>query len=168
MKLWPITTENKCFVKMLWHLLGECVKVTVLLVYSICTFFFQFVLFFLIYKSVNARMVFLHFTFSVFVLYIYSAILLSHFVFFFFKFWTVATVPRGTVAIVTTVFFFFWFLLFFFLFDTRLNMVARAKAVGTEGSVMCVALRCTEGAWVAAVWCVICCCEVQGLLMCGA
>ena len=47
-------------------------------------------------------------------------------------------------------------------------MVARAKAVGTEGSVMCVALRCTEGAWVAAVWCVICCCEVQGLLMCGA
>ena len=47
-------------------------------------------------------------------------------------------------------------------------MVARAKVVGTEGSMMCVALRCTGGAWVAAVWCVICCYEVQGLLMCGA
>ena len=34
MKLWPITTENKCFVKMLWHLLGKCVKATVFLVYS--------------------------------------------------------------------------------------------------------------------------------------
>ena len=34
MKLWPITTENKCFVKMLWHLLGECVKTTILLVCS--------------------------------------------------------------------------------------------------------------------------------------
>ena len=32
MKLWPTTTENKCFVKMLWHVLGECVKTTVLLV----------------------------------------------------------------------------------------------------------------------------------------
>ena len=41
MKLWPTTNENKCFVKMLWHLLGECVKATVLLVCSICTFFFQ-------------------------------------------------------------------------------------------------------------------------------
>ena len=87
--------KNKYFVKILWHLLGECVKTTVLLVYSICIFFFnhRFVLFFLIYKS----------AYSVFVLYIYSAILLSHFVclffvvvvvfFFFFKFWTVATVP---------------------------------------------------------------------------
>ena len=36
MKLWATTTENKCFVKMLWHLLDECVKVTILLVYSIC------------------------------------------------------------------------------------------------------------------------------------
>ena len=34
MKLWPTTIENKCFVKMLWHLLGECVKTTVLLVCS--------------------------------------------------------------------------------------------------------------------------------------
>ena len=32
MKLWPTITENKCFVKMLWHLLGECVKATVLLI----------------------------------------------------------------------------------------------------------------------------------------
>ena len=45
MKLWPTTTENKCFVKMLWHLLDECVKITVLLVCSICAhhhFFFIF------------------------------------------------------------------------------------------------------------------------------
>ena len=57
--------KNKYFVKMLWHLLGECVKTTVLLVCSICIFFFnhRFVLFFLIYKS----------AYSVFVLYIYSA-----------------------------------------------------------------------------------------------
>ena len=34
MKLWTTTTENKCFVKMLWHLLGKCVKVTVFLVCS--------------------------------------------------------------------------------------------------------------------------------------
>ena len=34
MKLWPTTTENKYFVKMLWHLLGECVKTTLLLVCS--------------------------------------------------------------------------------------------------------------------------------------
>ena len=66
MKLWPTTTKNKCFVKMLWHLLGECVKATVLLVCSSGTvatvatefFFFSlfslpFVLFFLlnIYKN---------------------------------------------------------------------------------------------------------------------
>ena len=44
-------------------------------------------------------------------------------------------------------------------------MVARAKAVRTERSVMCVALKCTGGAWVAAVWGVIYYCEVQGLLM---
>ena len=111
MKLWPTTTKNKCFVKMLWHLLGECVKVTVLLVYSICTFFFQFVLFFLIYKSVNARMVFLHFTFSVFVLYIYSAILLSHFVFFFFK---VLNRSYSTKRPCSYIFFFLFRLYFFF------------------------------------------------------
>ena len=34
MKLWPITTENKYFVKILWHLLDECVKDRVLL---LCT-----------------------------------------------------------------------------------------------------------------------------------
>ena len=55
MKLWQITTENKCFVKMLWHLLGKCVKTTILLVCSSGIFFFSllFVLFFLlnIYKN---------------------------------------------------------------------------------------------------------------------
>ena len=30
MRLWPTTTKNKCFVKILWHLLGKCVKVIVL------------------------------------------------------------------------------------------------------------------------------------------
>ena len=59
MKLWSTTTENKCFVKMLWHLLGECVKATVLLICSSGTvatelfFSLLFVLFFLlnIYKN---------------------------------------------------------------------------------------------------------------------
>ena len=65
MKLWPTTTENKYFVKILWHLLGEYVKTTVLLCCSSGTvatgatkfFFFSFfsllfVLFFLnIYKN---------------------------------------------------------------------------------------------------------------------
>ena len=37
MKLWPTITENKCFVKMLWHLLGEYVKATIFLLCSICT-----------------------------------------------------------------------------------------------------------------------------------
>ena len=38
-KIWngdQTTTENKCFVRMLWHLLGVCVKATVLLVCSMC------------------------------------------------------------------------------------------------------------------------------------
>ena len=62
------------------------------LVCSVCTFFFfnhRFVLFFLIYKSTNVRTVFLHFTSNVFALYIYNAILLSHFVFFFLFFFKV-------------------------------------------------------------------------------
>ena len=56
MKLWLTTTENKCFVKMLWHLLGECVKVTVLLVCSsgtvvtIATKFFFFSLPFVLFS----------------------------------------------------------------------------------------------------------------------
>ena len=62
MKLWLTTTENKCFAKMLWHLLGKYVKVTVLLVCSICTvhraFFFFFFkssicALFSIYKRMN-------------------------------------------------------------------------------------------------------------------
>ena len=66
MKLWPTMNENKCFVKMLWHLLGECVKAIILLVCSICTvyyFFFlnnffshRFVLSFLYIKSANRLM----------------------------------------------------------------------------------------------------------------
>ena len=30
MRLWPTVTENKCFMKMLQHLLCECVKATIL------------------------------------------------------------------------------------------------------------------------------------------
>ena len=59
MKLWPTTTENKCFVKMLWQLLGECVKATVLLVCSSDTvatvatdFFFFFSLLFVLLKNI--------------------------------------------------------------------------------------------------------------------
>ena len=101
MKLWPATTENKYFVKMLWHLLSECVKTTVLLVCSICTFFFnhRFMLFFLIlYKKARMRVQCFYTIHTEFSLFIYSAILLSHFVFFFFffKFWTVARGVHGS------------------------------------------------------------------------
>ena len=50
MKLWLTTTENKCFMKMLWHLLGKRVKITVLLdgssgtVAKVATKFFFFFL----------------------------------------------------------------------------------------------------------------------------
>ena len=89
MKLWLTTTENKYFVEILWHLLGEYVKTTIFLVCSICTvhhfFYFlflffpnhQFVLFF--YKIVALFI-------QRFSLFIYSFILVSHFVFFFFSF----------------------------------------------------------------------------------
>ena len=68
MKLWLTTTENKCFVKMLWHLLGEYVKTTVLC--SICTvhrFFYFFILFFS-QSSICAlfSIEFLHCSYSVF------------------------------------------------------------------------------------------------------
>ena len=68
MKLWPTTTKNKCFVKILWHLLGECVKATVLLVCSSGTvatvateFFFSlpFVLFFKIFIKTRIYIVIL-------------------------------------------------------------------------------------------------------------
>ena len=54
MKLWPITIENKCFVKMLWHLLGEYIKATVLLVCSsdtVATVATEFFFFFFILQS---------------------------------------------------------------------------------------------------------------------
>ena len=90
MKLWPITTKNKCFVKMWWHLLGGCVKVTILLVCSICIFFLIMDLYsFFLYIKVRMRVQ------CFCALYIYSVILLSHFVSLFiylFKFWSVATV----------------------------------------------------------------------------
>ena len=59
MKLWPTIAENKCFVKMLWHLLGECVIVKVLLVCSsgtvatvATTFFFFFFLYSFVCTSI--------------------------------------------------------------------------------------------------------------------
>ena len=72
MKLWPTTTENKCFVKMLWHLLDKCVKVTVLLICSICTFFLIIDLCFFSYISINyiksgyAATMFCHYSYNVF------------------------------------------------------------------------------------------------------
>ena len=83
MKLWSTTTVHKYFVKMLWHLLSECVKTTVLLVCSICTvhrffffFFFQVIdwcsFFYRIFALFKQR----------FSLFIYSSILVSHFFFF--------------------------------------------------------------------------------------
>ena len=123
MKLWLTTTENKCFVKMLWHLLGEYVKTTVLLVCSICTvhrFFYFFILFFS-QSSICALFSteFLHCSYSVF--HCSSTVpfwLATLSFFFFFKFLTVATKPRDIVA--TVVFFFFfsnWFMFFFFNID---------------------------------------------------
>ena len=56
MKLWPTTTKNKCFVKILWHLLGECVKVTVLLVCSICIFFFSIIDLYSFFLYIKVRM----------------------------------------------------------------------------------------------------------------
>ena len=87
MKLWPTTNENKCFVKMLWHLLGECVKATVILVCSICTFFFQSSICAIFsYISINYIKSGYAATLPLFMqrfpLLIYSAILVSHFVFF--------------------------------------------------------------------------------------
>ena len=52
MKLWSTTTENKCFVKTLWHLLSEYVKTTVLLVCSSDTVAIAATLFFFLQSSV--------------------------------------------------------------------------------------------------------------------
>ena len=106
MKLWPTTTENKSFVKMLWYLLGECIKTTVLLVGSICTFFFnhRFVLFFLLY--IKSRMRAQCFC-TVHLQCHFIESLCLFFFFFYNKFWTVAIVPSCTVATVATVFIFF-------------------------------------------------------------
>ena len=54
MKLWPTTTKNKCSVKMLWHLLGEYIKATVLLVCSsdtVATVATEFFFFFFLLQS---------------------------------------------------------------------------------------------------------------------
>ena len=68
MKLWPTIIENKYFVKMLWHLLGKCVKVIVLLVCSICTVHRFFLFFIFSQSSICAlfSIVFLHGSYSVF------------------------------------------------------------------------------------------------------
>ena len=105
MKLWPTTTENKYLVKMLWHLWGEYVKATVLLVCSICTIY-RFFIFYFSQSSICTLFskVFLHCSYSVFH---YSSTVpfwLANLSFFFFC--TVATVPSGIVATVDNVFFF--------------------------------------------------------------
>ena len=66
---------------MLWYLLGEYVKTTILLVYSICTvhrFFFPSHRFVLFFYSIFALFI------RRFSLFIYRSILVSHFFFFFF------------------------------------------------------------------------------------
>ena len=113
MKLWPTTIENKYFMKMLWHLLGKCVKVTVLLVCSICTIH-RFFLFFIFSQSSICALfstIFLHGSYSVFH---YSSTVpfwLATLSFLFF--WIVVTVPS---YIVTTIVFFFFSLLFVLFF----------------------------------------------------
>ena len=65
--MWPTTTENKYFVKMLWHLWGEYVKATVLLVCSICTIH-HFFIFYFSQSSICTLFstIFLHCSYSVF------------------------------------------------------------------------------------------------------
>ena len=90
MKLWLTTTENKCFVKMLWHLLGEYVKTIVLLVCSICTVHRFFYFLFLFFSNHRFVPFFFYSIFALFIqsfsLFIYSSILVSHFVFLFLVF----------------------------------------------------------------------------------
>ena len=89
MKLWLTTTENKYFVKILWHLLGEYVKTTILLVCSICTVHHFFYFLFLFFPN-HQFVLFFYRIVALFIqrfsLFIYSFILVSHFVFFFFSF----------------------------------------------------------------------------------
>ena len=142
MKLWPTTTKNKCFVKMLWHLLGERIKAIVFLVCSSGTvatefffflFFFSlpFVLFFLlnIYNNSHiycytdttnfsgyAATVFRHCALNVFALCKHcsgNSALVRHFAFFFFN---SSYIPSSTVATVVTIFFFPSVCTFFFSF----------------------------------------------------
>ena len=97
--------------------MDEYVKVTVLLICTICTvhrFFFLkffpnhwFVLFFLQYFCIVHTLSSLS---------IYSSILVSHFFFFNLKFWIVATVPNDTVATVDNFFLVFCLYIYFFPF----------------------------------------------------
>ena len=113
MKLWPTTTENKCFVKMLWHLLGECIKITILLICSICTvhhlFFFLVINLCSLFYNIFALLI-QHFS-----LFIYGSILVSHFVFFFFFFKALNSIYSTKQHCSYNSFFFFslLFLLFF-------------------------------------------------------
>ena len=89
MKLWLTTTENKYFMKILWHLLGEYVKTTILLVCSIYTVHHFFYFLFLFFPN-HQFVLFFYRIVALFIqrfsLFIYSFILVSHFVFFFFSF----------------------------------------------------------------------------------
>ena len=83
MKLWLTTIENKCFMK---HLLGEYVKIIILLVCSICT---VHRLFYFYFFPVIDLCSFFYSIFALFIWrfspFIYSSILVSHFVFLFFS-----------------------------------------------------------------------------------
>ena len=128
MKLWPTTTENKCFVKMLWHLLGEYVKGTILLICSICTIhrFLFFIFYFYFFPVIDLC----SFFYSIFALFIYSSILVSHFVFFFLSLLFVLFFPFYIYHFTSSVFALWvycscnsalvsWVPPFFFLFNNR-------------------------------------------------
>ena len=114
MKLWPTTTENKYFVKILWHLLDECVKVTILLVCSSDTVATTFFLF--LFSSIF-RLYFFFFLLNIYKnSYIYCFINITNFIIFlYYKNGYAATVLRHCASrvltlcstITATVFFFF-------------------------------------------------------------
>ena len=124
MKLWLTTIENKYFVKILWYLLGEYVKTTILLVCSIYTVHHFFYFLFLFFPN-HQFVLFFYRIVALFIqrfsLFIYSFILVSHFVFFFFSFlflsFSLWLTTFGLFNMYCSLFFFFFpshrFVLFF-------------------------------------------------------
>ena len=127
MKLWLTTIENKCFMK---HLLGEYVKIIILLVCSICT---VHRLFYFYFFPVIDLCSFFYSIFALFIWrfspFIYSSILVSHFVFLFFSLLFVLFFPFYIYHCTSSVFalcvhysynsaLVSWVLFFFFVYST--------------------------------------------------